>query len=123
MPMLLIGASYSQGTHDRLRQANRVKRQLLSQNFTVSAAQAPRRRKQGGIQEMVLTVLSESPSPLSVRQVHALIEERLGGPVSRDTVCSCLTVGVRRGREGLRRVGFGVYEVEGREKSSDPKEN
>lgn len=60
---------------------------------------------------MVLAVLRESRSPQSVRQVHALVEEQLGGPVSRDTVCSCLTVGVRQGRQGLRRVGFGVYEA------------
>lgn len=46
--------------------------------------------------------------PLRVREVHRLVDERLGG-VSRDTVRSCLTEGVRLKRFGLERVAYGTY--------------
>lgn len=110
--MLLIGAKYNQSMHQRLRQANRVKTVLLSQKSPGSLARSPRRRKQGDIQEMVLSVLLEAGRPLSTGRIHELVEGRLGGPVSRDTVCSCLTVGVRQGRFGLKRVDIGIYEVQ-----------
>lgn len=110
--VLLIGARYNPGIHERLRKANRAKSKLLSQDSPVRAGRSLRRRKQGRVQEMVLAVLLESGKPLSIGQIHGLVEERLGGSVSRDTVCSCLTVGVRQGGSGFRRIGVGVYEAE-----------
>ena len=62
--------------------------------------------------QMVLRVLEGSESPLHVREVHALVEERLRKPVSRDTVRSCLTEGVRLERFGLKRVSYGTYRLD-----------
>lgn len=65
--------------------------------------------KAGDIQRMVLRVLEGADSPLHVREVHSLVEERLRRPVSRDTVRSCLTEGARLKRFGLRRVAYATY--------------
>lgn len=113
--MLLIGASYNQDMHMRLRQANRLRKRILRAGGSVRPQVRPVKLKAGEIQRMVLRVLEGSESPLHVREVHSLVEERLRRPVSRDTVRSCLTEGVRLKRFGLERVGYGIYRLSAKE--------
>ena len=107
--VLQFGLRTNQDIGERMRQVLVVKEQLLAG----SSGATPRKRrvvrpKHGAIQRVVLRVLAESEVPLHVQEVHRLVDERLGG-VSRDTVRSCLTEGVRLKRFGLERVAYGTY--------------
>jgi hypothetical protein len=91
-----------------MRQVLVVKERLLDGASGVVPRRRVVRPKHGAIQRVVLRVLAESEVPLHVQEVHRLVDERLGG-VSRDTVRSCLTEGVRLKRFGLERVAYGTY--------------
>ena len=49
----------------------------------------------GAIQAAVLDVLGEAHAPIGPREVHAAVEQRLGQPVSKDTIGSYLSVAAR----------------------------
>lgn len=109
--MLLTGARYNQGMHERLHRASCLKRQILRGGGTSYPQVRSVKLKSGDIQKTVLRVLEESEVPLHVRDVHTQVEEQLRKTVSRDTVRSCLTEGVRLKRFGMCRVGYGIYSL------------
>ena len=69
------------------------------------------RLPQGAIQNAVVAVLRNSPKPLNVRDVHALVERTLRRSVSYDTVSSYLSVAARDSRQPIARRGRGSYEA------------
>src|SRR5271165_865543 len=59
-------------------------------------------------QSAVIKALAEADRPMSVGEAHAAVEELLGHPVSRDSLCSCLSpVPVRRGSVSSASRGVG----------------
>ena len=73
---------------------------------------APRLRW-GAIQASVLTVLGEAERPLRVRDVHALVEERLEVQISYHTICSFLIAAGKKPASGVERVRHGMYRAAG----------
>jgi hypothetical protein len=53
------------------------------------------------IQAAVLDVLGEAHAPMRPSEVHDALEQRLGQPVSSDTIGSYLSVAARTGFGGL----------------------
>ncbi len=67
----------------------------------------------GAIQASVLTVLGEAERPLRVRDVHALVEERLEVQISYHTICSFLIAAGKKPASGVERVRHGMYRAAG----------
>ncbi len=91
------GGSPDQGGHDRL----------------VPDAPKTRRAGNGVIQRAVTRALLEADCPMDVGDTHTAVEERLGHPVSRDSVNSCLSTGARGPAPRFERVGRGLYRLMG----------
>lgn len=70
---------------------------------------APLRLRMGTIQAVVLDVLGDAHAPIRPREVHAAVEQRLGQPVSRDTIGSYLSVAARTAAMPVIRTGPGLY--------------
>ena len=68
-------------------------------------------RRWGAIQATVLIVLGEARRPMRVREVHAVVEERLGVTVSYHTVCSFLRAAGKKPAIGVERVRYGMYQA------------
>jgi hypothetical protein len=63
------------------------------------------------VQRAVIEVLAATDRALSVADVQCGVEERLGGPVSKDSVRSCLSTGARGGEPCFRRIVRGRYQL------------
>jgi len=87
---------------------------------------APKTHRAGNgvIQRAVIKALSEADRPMDVGEARTAVEGLLGYPVSRDSVCSCLSTGARSREPQFERVARGCYRLirphgayEGREDS------
>lgn len=68
------------------------------------------RLTQGAIHKKILEVLKAANAPLSIKQIHELVEQKLGCSISYDTVTSYLTSASRNySKTGICRVGSGIY--------------
>jgi hypothetical protein len=67
----------------------------------------------GVVQRAVIDVLGASDHALAVPRVHLGVEERLGRTVSRDSVRSCLSSGVRGPHSSFERTAPGCYRLAG----------
>jgi hypothetical protein len=67
------------------------------------------RLRWGAIQAAVLIVLGEAERPMRVREIHALVEDRLKLKVSYHTVCSFLIAAGKSRLSGVERVRYGTY--------------
>jgi hypothetical protein len=65
----------------------------------------------GVVQRAVIKVVVEADRPMDVGESHTRVERVLGYPVSRDSVNSCLSTGVRRAPPNFQRVGPGRYRL------------
>lgn len=74
-------------------------------------APKPLRLGNGVVQRSVIKALAEADRPVDVGEAHATVEGLLGHPVSRDSVCSCLSIGARGERPRFERVGRGRYQI------------
>jgi len=77
----------------------------------VPDAPTTRRAGNGVIQRAVIEALAGVDPPMGVGEAHATVEGLLGYPVSRDSVNSCLSTGVRGARPNFQRVGPGRYRL------------
>lgn len=110
--MRLVGAVSNQQATPGLEAAARAYRHAIRAGLT--AQPPPRtdlRLPMGAIQEAALAVLLEAPEPLERRNVHALVECRLGQSVSSDTVGSFLSVAARADSSAIVRVSLGRYSL------------
>jgi len=62
---------------------------------------------------MVVDVLDAADGCLRPIEVHALVEQRLGCAVSRDTVTSFLSVASRAKGSPVQRGAYGLYRLAG----------
>ncbi len=76
-------------------------------------ADAPKTRRAGNgvIQRAVIEALAQADRPMGVGEAHATVEGLLGYPVSRDSVNSCLSTGVRGAQPKFQRIGPGRYRL------------
>jgi len=65
----------------------------------------------GAIQAAALDVLGEARAPMRPREIHDAVEQRLGQPVSRDTIGSYLSVAARAEAPPVIRTGPGLYSL------------
>lgn len=71
---------------------------------------APPKRKRlgnGVVQRAVIGVLAAAGHAMSVAEVHGAVEERLGQPVSKDSVSCCLSTGARGAGPRFERMARG----------------
>ena len=67
---------------------------------------------QGAIRDAILEVLSNAPGAcLRAKEIQSRAEQRLGIPVSYDTVCSYLSIACRAEDSSVVRVGYGRYRL------------
>jgi hypothetical protein len=97
MPVLM---AYPAGTPVQIRRSS-------------SGPEAPRplRLGNGVVERSVIRAFLEADGPMGVGEAHATVERLLGHPVSRDSVCSCLSIGARGERPRFERVGRGRYQI------------
>lgn len=72
-------------------------------------SQRQRDRRPGWVTEVVVRVLIERGKPMRATHVHAAVEKLLGHSVSKDSVDSCLSKGVRGKEPRFERVSYGYY--------------
>lgn len=101
------GASLNPLVAQRLQSALTARRRLG--DVRPSVDRPPLKLPLGAIQGAAVAALSSAGRPLSPRELHALVEIALSRPVSRDTVCSYLSVAARKPNSGIRRCGAGLY--------------
>ena len=65
----------------------------------------------GAIQTAALFVLGQADSAMTPREVRTAVEERLGVPVSQDTISSFLSVACRSVDPLVQRVERGLYSI------------
>ena len=110
--MRLMGALSNFGIQQRLRRLAELRERLL-----VEAKSRPRpprtlKRRCGAVQETVIAVLAAAIEPMHVRDVHRAVELALGdGPVSKDSVNSCLSTGARGDAPRFERTQGGWYRL------------
>jgi flagellar biosynthesis/type III secretory pathway ATPase len=82
-----------------------------SRRRVVAEARRSRRLGNGVIQRSVLDALAAAGRPMSVDEVQMAVEALLCHPVSRDSVNSCLSTGVRGLNPIFERIGLGRYRL------------
>ncbi len=65
----------------------------------------------GAIQAATLRVLRETEDALASSEVRECVEERLGRPISQDTISSFLSVACRSVDLPVQRIGRGLYRI------------
>jgi len=71
-----------------------------------------RRRAPGEVRDAIIEVLGRYPRGATIHEVHAGVEERLGGQVAPSSVRSYLQLGTRAGCPGaFERVSRGRYKL------------
>ena len=78
---------------------------------SIATPQKTKRLGNDVVQRAVLRVLAGASGPLSVADAHRAVEERLGQPVSKASVNSCLSTGARGARPRVERVARGRYRL------------
>jgi hypothetical protein len=74
-------------------------------------SQRQRDRRPGWVSDVVVRVLIEAGKPMRATRVHAAVEKLLGHSVSKDSVDSCLSKGVRGKKARFERVSYGCYRL------------
>jgi hypothetical protein len=74
-------------------------------------SQRQRKRRPGWVTDVVVRVLIERDKPMRATHVHAAVETLLGHSVSKDSVDSCLSKGVRGKAPRFERVSSGYYRL------------
>ncbi len=94
-----------------LRRLAELKAEVLELGARIGLVEPARALKlrHGLIQAAVLEVLG-SHGALRTKDIHVLVEQRLGVVVNSATVYSYLSVASRDERSGVRKVGYGRYE-------------
>jgi hypothetical protein len=75
----------------------------------IAAVPKTKRLGNGVVQRAVVQILAGADRVLSVADVHAAVEARLGQRVSEDSVRSCLSAGARGAEPRFRRIAPGRY--------------
>jgi hypothetical protein len=98
--------------------AKRLKR-LRASDAQPRAVQSQRQRdrRPGWITDVVVRVLIQEGKPMRATHVHAAAEKLLGHGVSKDSVDSCLSKGVRGSESRFVRVSSGCYRLAQTERS------
>lgn len=109
--MRLIGALSNTGFQQRLKRLNHLREKLLARAATNPRPSRKLKRRCGAVQDAIITVLQAATEPMRVGEVHAAVEDTLGGPVSLDTVNSCLSTGARGEHARFQRIRTGWYRV------------
>jgi hypothetical protein len=76
-------------------------------------SQRKRDRRPGWVTDVVVRVLVEGGEPMRATHVHAAVERLLGQSVSKDSVDSCLSKGVRGKAPRFERISPGRYRLVG----------
>jgi len=94
--MRLRGALSNFGIRQRLKRFGELQERLLIEARSRPKTPRTLKRRCGVVQETVVSVLAAATEPMHVRDVHKAVELALGnGPVSKDSVNSCLSTGAR----------------------------
>jgi hypothetical protein len=107
--MQLTGALSNHDGGVWLRQALDGKRLCVGVRGDDLPGPRPMRPAQGAIQSAVLQALRSAQAAVGVGQIHRLVEDEFGRPVSRDTVASFLSVACRAESPVVVRVARGLY--------------
>ena len=77
----------------------------------VIKSQRQRDRRPGWVIDAVVRVLADAGRPMRSTHVRAAVESLLGYSVSKDSVDSCLSKGVRGKEPRFERVSYGCYRL------------
>jgi hypothetical protein len=77
----------------------------------VSAGLETKRLGNGAVQRAAMGALAAADRVLTVAEVQVAVEERLGMPVSKDSVRSCLSSGARSPHPRFERTAPGCYRL------------
>lgn len=75
------------------------------------AQRRPDRRAPGEIRDAIVAALANRPEGATPREIHAVVEEELGGSVAKSSVRSYLQIGTRSTSRIFERVGHGRYKL------------
>lgn len=99
------------GLQQRLKRLNHLREKLLAHAATHPRPSRKLKHRCGAVQNAVVEVLRTAAEPMRVGEVHAAVEGALGGPVSLDTVNSCLSTGARGAQPRFQRTRMGWYRM------------
>jgi len=88
----------------------RLRNQLAGRDAASAPARRALRRRQGSVFEAATSVLKQAGQPLRVRDVHAGVEELLGGPIPFSSVNEALSTHAGGPDQPFRHLRYGVYE-------------
>ena len=97
----------------RLRYLVKQLRRLRASDAQPRAIKCRRQRprRPGWVIDAVAQVLANQSEPMRATRVHSAVEKLLGESVSKDSVDSCLSAGVRRKEPRFERVSSGCYRL------------
>ena len=95
----------------KLTRLDALRKSLLRQAGRSPRQQLPKRLRSGAIQKAVVDTLRASSEPIHAAKVHLAVERRLGAPVSKDSVHSCLSTGALGEDSQFERLGRGLYQL------------
>ena len=107
----LIGALSKLGVQGRLERLNALRERLLAQAQASPKTSRTLKRRCGAVQAAVIAILTAATEPMRVQDVHAAAERVLSGPVSKDSVNSCLSTGARGAHPRFERTQTGWYRL------------
>jgi hypothetical protein len=88
-----------------------AKKRQLGVGNAPEPARPPLELPQGAIRDAILEVLAAAPGALRAKDIQSRAEQRLGIPVSYDTVGSYLSVACRAATPSVVRVSYGRYQL------------
>jgi hypothetical protein len=107
------GALSNPEVEQRFAHLDTLRRQLLAEAGRTATPKRTIRWRCGTVAATVVEVLRDADGPLRARDIRLAVEQRLGGPVSKGTVESCLSVGWRGKSRLFVRVSHGKYQLRG----------
>jgi hypothetical protein len=109
--MGLGGALLNPEVEQRFAHLDALRRQVLGKAGRGPTLKRTIRWRCGTVATTVTEVLKDVDEPMRPRDIRLAVEQRLGGPVPKGTIESCLSLGARANPPSLVRVGHGLYRL------------
>jgi len=107
----LRGALSNFELQQRLERLNELRERLLAKAGTSPREVRTLKPRWGEIQKAVIAILTAASEPMRVKDVHAAVEQVLAAPISKDSINSCLSTGVRGDSPRFERTKPGWYQA------------
>lgn len=94
-----------------LGRLNVIRKKLLREARRSPRSAPQVRLRSGAIPEAITEVLTASPEPMRVREVHQAVERKLKTKVSKHWLNCCLSAGTTGDQPLFEKVGYGCYRL------------